>query len=286
MRVGTPILANTLTHLAGAATPVPAPTPSWWRSAWQAVRERSAPHPPWSTDSPMLGWPGSSFGPAAAEAGSGWLTWSPWIALGVGVLAAAVPPLWRVARIGVTFVHEAGHAVVGVLAGRRFTGFVVRPDMSGHAVTVGPARGPGLVATTWIGYPAPALVATGLVWVALAGWAPLALGLLALGCLVGLGFARSFTTAIVTLAIALASGAAWWWRDDARSGAVLLTVAMILLIGAWRHWGAVTPVPRGSDPAQLVRLTRWPAWFWLTTQLLVIAAATLTTVWLLWGFGR
>ena len=64
--------------------------------------------------------------------------------LGVVVLAAAlaalVDPLWRVLRLRVTLVHELGHAFVGMLVGRRFTGFVLRGDMSGHAVTVGPPR--------------------------------------------------------------------------------------------------------------------------------------------------
>ena len=50
-------------------------------------------------------------------------------------------------------------------------GFVVRGDMSGHAVTVGPARGIGRIATTWAGYPAPAVVGAATVWVAGRGWA-------------------------------------------------------------------------------------------------------------------
>ena len=74
-------------------------------------------------------------------------------------------------RLAVTLVHELGHALVGLAVGRRFTGFVLRGDMSGHAVTVGPARGPGRVLSTWAGYPAPAVVGAALVWAAGRGWA-------------------------------------------------------------------------------------------------------------------
>ncbi len=78
------------------------------------------------------------------------------VVLGVALALVAVDPLWRVVRLAVTLVHELGHAVVGVLVGRQFTGFVLRGDMSGHAVTRGPVRGAGRVASTWAGYPMPA----------------------------------------------------------------------------------------------------------------------------------
>ena len=81
-----------------------------------------------------------------------------WTVLAGSLLVVAVEPLWRVLRIAVTLVHELGHAVVGMAVGRRFTGFVLRGDMSGHAVTVGRARGFGRVVSTWAGYPAPAVV--------------------------------------------------------------------------------------------------------------------------------
>jgi len=68
------------------------------------------------------------------------LSGAPVVAVLVAALVAvAFEPLWRIVRLVVTLVHELGHASVGILAGRRFTGFVLRGDMSGHAVTVGPA---------------------------------------------------------------------------------------------------------------------------------------------------
>lgn len=213
-------------------------------------------------------------------------TWLPWAVLAVGLVLVAVPELWRATRILVTFVHELGHAAVGILVGRRFTGFVVRADMSGHAVTVGKPRGPGLELTTWAGYPAPAVIGAGLVWTALTGWAPAALGAVALICLLSLVFVRSWSTAGTTLLVGAVAGVLWWWRGDARSAGVLLAVAVLLLLGAWRHWFAVAGSPKGSDPAVLARLTGWPGWWWVGTFLLVIAGASAAAGWLLWPVLR
>src|SRR5699024_11568697 len=97
---------------------------------------------------------GARIVPDPAPAMGWWLL----LALVAALGAVLLPPLWRLARLAVTIVHELGHAAVGILMGRRFTGFVVSADMSGHAITVGPRRGVGRIASTWAGYPAPAVV--------------------------------------------------------------------------------------------------------------------------------
>ncbi len=191
-------------------------------------------------------------------------------------LAVAVPVLWRVLRLLVTLVHELGHAGVGVLVGRRFTGFVLRGDMSGHAVTVGPARGAGRVATTWAGYPAPAVVGAAAVGLAAQGWAaPVLTGILAVLVTAALRV-RSLLTALVVAAVLLAAGALWWQRDSELQAQVVLGAGLLLLVGAWRHLGAVLRA-RGdgtSDPAVLARLTVVPRAVWNATFVLVAAGAT------------
>ncbi|HWO51325.1 MAG TPA: M50 family metallopeptidase, partial [Ornithinibacter sp.] len=125
------------------------------------------------------------------------------------LVAVAVDPLWRVLRLGVTLVHELGHAGVGMLCGRRFTGFVLRGDMSGHAVTVGPARGLGRVFTTWAGYPAPGVVGAVVVWLAVRGWsAPVLTGILAVLVVAALRV-RSGLTALVVAVAMVGAGALW-----------------------------------------------------------------------------
>ena len=197
------------------------------------------------------------------------------IVVAVALVVVLFPPVWRVARLAVTLVHELGHAFAGILTGRRFTGFVLRGDMSGHAVTVGKARGPGRVVTTWAGYPAPGLVAALAVWLVSVGYAAplLTVGLLAL--LVAVPRIRSGLTALVLLAAIAGLGALWWWGSPTLQAEVLLGLALVLLVGGWRHLGAVAGSrDRVSDPAVLAQLTHIPRLVWNATFALVLAAAT------------
>lgn len=200
------------------------------------------------------------------------------VAVIAAVLVVAVPPVWQVLRLAVTLVHELGHALVGLAVGRRFTGFVLRGDMSGHAVTVGPARGVGRVVSTWAGYPAPAIVGAALVWAAGRGWAAPVLTVVLGICLLVLLRVRSLLTAAVLLVAMGATAALWWWRDDALQAQFLVATGIVLLIGGWRHLGAVmSSRTRGSDPAVLASLTHVPAVLWTSSFVLVCAAATALT---------
>jgi hypothetical protein len=197
------------------------------------------------------------------------------VVLAVALALIVVDPLWRVVRLVVTLVHELGHAVVGVLVGRRFTGFVLRGDMSGHAVTRGPVRGPGRVASTWAGYPVPAILGAGMVWAAGRGWsAPLVTAGLAV-LLFALVRVRSALTVVVMAVAIAASGALWWWRDDTLQPQVLVGLGVVLLVGAWRHLGAVLrDRSRGSDPGVLASLTHVPRAVWNGSFVVVCALAT------------
>lgn len=201
-----------------------------------------------------------------------------WPALGLLVLVLALPTARRWGRTLVTVVHEAGHAGVGLLCGRRFRGFVVERDLSGHAVTSGRDRGLGRVVTSWAGYPAPAVLGAGVLAGALRGWAGMVLGvglLLLLGLLV---MSRSVRTAFVVLVAGCLVGGTWWWGGDVRAG-VVAGCGLVLLVGAW---GSLADVTRSHDGAQdhrtLARLTPLPAVFWLLSWFLVDAAATVLVV--------
>ncbi|HET7820845.1 MAG TPA: M50 family metallopeptidase [Ornithinibacter sp.] len=198
------------------------------------------------------------------------------IVLVAALVAVAVDPLWRVLRLGVTLVHELGHAGIGMLCGRRFTGFVLRGDMSGHAVTVGPARGVGRVLTTWAGYPAPGLVGAVVVWLAVRGWsAPVLTGILAVLVTAALRV-RSGLTALVVAVALVGAGALWWAGTPQLQAQVVVAVGLVLIVGAWRHLGAVLGAadPAVSDPGVLTRLTRVPRLVWNTTFVVVLAWAS------------
>lgn len=209
------------------------------------------------------------------ETGAPALGWWVFAALALALLVVGIGPLWRLVRPAVTIVHELGHAAVGIAVGRRFTGFVVNGDMSGHAVTVGPARGPGRVASAWAGYPAPAFLGAVLVQIAGAGWSRQAALVCLLVLILSLVFARSAHTVLVVLITALVAGALFWWASATVLAGAVLALAVLLLLGAWRHLGAVMSRGRGiDDPQQLARLTGVPAWVWNAGYVLVHAACT------------
>lgn len=201
------------------------------------------------------------------------------------LVVVLVPTVWLRLRVVITLVHELGHAVVGIASGRRFTGFVVRGDMSGHAVTVGPPRGFGRIATTWAGYPMPALVGLLMLWATTRGYA----GLLLFACLVALAlvlvFVRSAGTLVTVLLAGAGVGALWWWRNDEVQVLAVLATSLVLLVGAWRHLGALVGGQRdpGSDAAVLGRLTGIPAPLWVATFVAALAAATWAAVRLVLG---
>lgn len=196
-------------------------------------------------------------------------------ALALALAGVAIPPVWRALRIGVTLVHEFGHALVGVACGRRFTGFVVRGDMSGETVTVGRAAGFGVVLTTLAGYPAPAIFGAGLVAAAVYGWGSVVLtGTLLVLC-ISIIRIRSWFTAVVMLGSLAVTAAAWWWRVESFQVGALTTAGAFLIAGSWRQcWTVAQSTNSGSDPARLATLTPIPRIVWLALFWLFIAAST------------
>lgn len=207
-----------------------------------------------------------------------------WVAGGVamGVLLVATP-LWDLVRPLVTVVHELGHALVGMLCGRGFTGFVVSADMSGHTVTRGRPRGPGIVLTTAAGYPMPALVGALVIWAASLGWAQLVVLVSCAAFLVALVRSRSVLTVMVLVALVVGSGALWWAHDPALRPGLVTALGVVLIAGAWRQWAAVARTSDPTqDPGQLARLSGVPAGVWTFLFLAVISASTAWAVRGLW----
>ncbi|KRE63496.1 M50 family metallopeptidase [Nostocoides sp. Soil756] len=197
------------------------------------------------------------------------------VVLAAALVAVAVPTLWGVLRLGVTLVHELGHAGVGMAVGRRFTGFVLRGDMSGHAVTVGPPRGAGRVVTTWAGYPAPAVVGALAVRLGTHGWSGALLAAVVVVLLVALLRVRSALTAVVVLAVTALTGWLFWSGTALAQAQVLVAAGLVLVVGAWRHLGAVAGTRDAtSDAGVLARLTGVPRFVWLASFGLVCAGAT------------
>ena len=213
---------------------------------------------------------GQRLGPGPVPADGPWNL----LALAVAALAVVVPPLWQLLRPGVTIVHELGRP------GRDPHGQALhrlrrlRHDMSRHAVTVGPRRGIGrildlgrLSRASLLGALLDADRAARLARTAL--FAALCVLVLLLV------FTRSGRTLLAVLASAAGIGALWWWGSPALTALLTLAAGVFLLLGAWRHLGAVARRGgRQDDPGQLAQLTPLPAALWTVSFALVIGLAT------------
>jgi len=82
----------------------------------------------------------------------------PFVTGGLALLLVLSRSPWRWARTVVTIVHEAGHAVVALLAGRRLQSIRLHSDTSGVTASRGKPTGPGMIFTALAGYPAPSLL--------------------------------------------------------------------------------------------------------------------------------
>lgn len=208
-----------------------------------------------------------------------------WAAAAVAAVLVVVPALWSVTRHLVTLVHEAGHAVVAVLTGRRLNGIRLHSDTSGLTVSSGKPRGPGMMATAAAGYLAPA--ALGLVSVALIdrGWTEWALyaGVVTLGVM--LAFIRNWFGLLVVVLVGAAVGLLIWRSPERVQEFAALTFAWFLLIAAprtsfdlWAHRRRVAT--RTTDADVLARLTVLPAAVWNLFFIALTVGALAAAVWL------
>jgi hypothetical protein len=191
----------------------------------------------------------------------------------VALVLVLAPATWPRVRLGVTVVHEAGHAVVAVLVGRRLRSIKLHSDTSGLTVSRGKPRGPGMVVMLAAGYLAPA----------------------GLGLLAALLLAEGRSVGLLWLLVVLAAALILWVRNGYGFLVLLVGGALVLLV-TWYGDGQVQSVAaylitwllllaaprplvellragrrrgRTSDPDQLAGLTRVPAVVWI---LLLLAA--------------
>ena len=216
-----------------------------------------------------------------------------WVLVVAGLLAlgtVASDRVWPYARHVVTIVHEAGHALVALCAGRRLAGIRLHHDTSGVTVSSGRPTGPGVVFTVAAGYPAPALLGLAAAGLLSTGRTALLLDLfvvLLAGVLVvirnGFGALSVVLSMAVVLAVSILAGA------TLRAGFAAY-VTWFLLIGGVRPVYEVSRTRRrrgggASDPDQLARLTGLPGGAWVAifglAALACLAGGTalLTGVW-------
>ena len=206
-----------------------------------------------------------------------------WAALLLGAVALALtwsPVGYRLVRHLVTLVHEAGHALVALLAGRRLRGIRLHSDTSGVTVSRGRPTGPGMAATVAAGYPAPALVGLAGALLLGAGYAAGLLWAVVLVCALMLLMIRNLYGLWVVLVTGVSVTVLSWLAPAAVLSAVAYLVVWCLLLAAPRSVLELQTQrrrtgDRRSDADQLARLTRTPALLWIAVFWLVCVAALL-----------
>jgi hypothetical protein len=226
------------------------------------------------------------------------------VALAMAALALVLawsPAGYRMVRHLATLTHEAGHAAVAVLVGRRLSGIRLHSDTSGVTLSRGRPRGPGMVLMLAAGYPAPAVVGVAGAWLVGAGFAAGWLWSLVLLCALMLLLVRNLYGLWVVLVTGAAVAALSWAAPPLVLSAVAHLVVWSLLLSApravvelqrqrrrlrRRGVGRTAPGRSGldSDADQLARLTGVPAGLWSGLFWLVCLGCLVVGGWLLWPF--
>ncbi|WP_336921033.1 M50 family metallopeptidase [Aquipuribacter sp. SD81] len=206
----------------------------------------------------------------------------PVLLLGAVALLLAQVPLVRQA---VTVVHEAGHAVVAVLVGRRVSGIRLHADASGVTLSRGRPAGPGMVATLLAGYPAPTVVGVLGAAAVAAGYAAGLLWGFVLAAAVLVLAVRNLYGLLVLVVLGGALALASWYLPAVALGWVATLLVWALLLTAPRTvlelFGRRARRDPRSDPAQLARVTGVPQLLWLLLLLALTVGGALLGAWLL-----
>lgn len=192
----------------------------------------------------------------------------PTIAAAIALAAVLLRGPWRLTRTVITIVHEAGHAVVAVLSGRRLQGIMLHSDTSGVTVSRGKRTGPGMVLTALAGYPAPAVL--GLLFSVLivldrSAMVLVIAAVLLLGVLV---MVRNAFGVVAVVATAGILGVLAYFGTTDIKAALVSVIAWFLLFGSLRAVFELQSkrrrgTARDSDADQLGRLTGVPAMLWV-----------------------
>jgi len=220
--------------------------------------------------------------------------WLSLIALTAGALVALTPAFWKYTRYLATYVHEAGHATIALMFGRRVTAIRVEADSSGTTDHVGPAGGLGKFLTAFAGYPAPAVAGLGLVMATASGhqrWA--VVGGVAIVTI--LAFAqRSWRGWLLTITLLAAAFLLTQVSQGVLGGILLLVTAGYLLAASprtvielhqVRAHGRMSGEEVHSDADSLARQTRIPAVFWEALFLISTGACIYYAIVLLFQMG-
>jgi Peptidase M50B-like len=208
------------------------------------------------------------------------------VTAGLAVVVVVFSWLWRPARNVITIVHEAGHALVAVLVGRRLAGIRLHSDTSGLTLSRGKPYGPGMVCTGLAGYVAPSLLGLGFAALLGAGQVTallVACAVLLVGVLLVVRNVFGIFSVLLTGAVLI--GVSRWAPVEVQAPFAHL-ITWFLLLGGIRSVGDLQGLrrrgrARDSDADQLARLTGAPGLFWVGAFMMInLGCLVLAVGWL------
>lgn len=216
------------------------------------------------------------------------------LTLGVLVLAC-VPRVWRVVRQASTIIHEMGHVLAAWVSGRRVSGIKLHSDTSGVTVSRGRSQGPGILFTMVAGYPAPGLLALGLVLLSTTGYAGAALTVYQAVLVLALLLSRNVVGVVSCVLSLLVTGGVWWWDNPSAVTYTVVALSVFYAVAGVR--GSLDVIrmhvsrredSSATDAAQAAvawKAVPLPAGVWLGLFLLVSLVSAVGVLWLLLAEG-
>jgi hypothetical protein len=200
----------------------------------------------------------------------------------VALLLVLLPATWPRVRLGVTVAHEAGHAIVAVLVGRRLQSIRLHSDTSGLTVSRGKPRGPGVVAMLAAGYLAPALLGLGAALLLGAGYTVALLWLVLLVLVALLVWVRNLYGLLVLVVGGAGLLVLTWYAGETVQSVAAYLLTWLLLLAAPRPLVELLASGRRrrrtSDADQLAGLTHLPAVLWMLLLLVASLAGLVVGV--------
>jgi len=196
--------------------------------------------------------------------------------LGIAVLAVVLDPVWRWSKRLVTLVHETGHTLVLWGTGHWVKSIGIESNGNGATTWAREAFWPVQVAVYFAGNAAPPVAGVLLAVGVARGWSPPAVIATILVLLVLVVLLHSDWHTLLVMALFGAGLAFFFWRagPGAQRGLVI-TLAWFLLLGGLRMImnAAGGAAPKGSDQAQLQRITSLHATGWVLIWMTIAVAA-------------
>lgn len=229
----------------------------------------------------------------------------PWVvalaaAVALGLVAA--PIIWPVTRQAATIIHEAGHAVVARVVGRRVLSIKLHTDTSGVMFSAGKPHGVGVLATMVAGYPAPTVLGAALAVSYATGYAGAGLTVYQLVLLITAWLCSNIVGLLCVLAAFGVTGVLWLVGPAWLVSAAVVALAVFYVVAGLRcmvdvlriHLRAKTAAGdhavvqdqvATTDASQAAGAVWWlplPAGFWLMSFFVIGLTCLAVVIEMLW----